>query len=135
MTSIDYIEKEQLPTLPQLSDEQKSILEGRGVIQNNSNQSSSDNIMSNSNELTVIIEESINTIQTAVTTVVQETVTVYECESDGDYYGLKKSEAREFYEIFIQAYVSKGPMYLPNLNEFHRFYTLIDEAKGKTARL
>ena len=43
----------------------------------------------------------------------------------------RKSEPMEYYEKFIQAYVCKGPMYLPNLNEFHRFYTLIDEAKGK----
>ena len=30
---------------------------------------------------------------------------------------------------FVQAYVSKGPICL-SLDEFHRFYTLIEDAKG-----
>ena len=88
-SSISYIDKERLPPLPELSNEQKHILEERGVIQTDT-YVSTDSLINSNNNVTVIVEESINVIQTAISTVVEETIVVYECENDGDYYGLKK---------------------------------------------
>ena len=130
IASIDFVEEEKLPVLPELTDEQTSILKHRGVINTSNNSNSYSSTINSYSNAFVAVEQSIQDIQTSVTTVIQETVVEYECESNGDYYGLKKSEAKEFYENFVQAYVSKGPIYLPSLDEFHRFYTLIEDAKG-----
>lgn len=53
-------------------------------------------------------------------------ILILKSEYDDSQYGLTKEEVREIYEYFVKAYVNKGPYYLPNMNMFHKYYTLID---------